>query len=141
MKPIYSNDKKAPRMKKGKYSTQVLTIALYKEFCKKHPEYKLTWAQFKEMWLDLAETIRIEAITNALGVKLGSYTGELKLQYLPHKFEADAGNIEVSNELGERLNIEILLLEERLPRLNGREDGLLSLIKCYNFMLLNLLGK
>lgn len=88
-------------MKKGQFSTQVLTKDAYKRFCEKFPEYNLTWTQFKNHWLEIAETTRIEAITNPLGVKLASYTGELKLQYLPHKF--DVPNDGVSQELGEKV--------------------------------------
>lgn len=88
MKPTYSNDRKAPRMKKGEFSKSVITRDLYKRFCKEYPEYTLSWREFYDMWCDIAERIRYYAIYNPLGVKLGSYTGELKFQYLPHKFVA-----------------------------------------------------
>lgn len=88
MKPTYSNDTKAPRMRKGEFSNLVVTKELYKRFCVDFPEYKLTWNEFYQVWLSIAEKIRQEAIYNPLGVKLGSYTGELKLQFLPYKFEA-----------------------------------------------------
>lgn len=102
MKPTYSNDRKAPRMKKGKFSKMVITKELHKRFCDTFPEHKLTWKQFCEVWGDIASKIRIHAITNPLGVKLGSYTGELKFQYLPYKFKANDSS--TSEELGQKTN-------------------------------------
>lgn len=93
MKPVYQNDRKAPRMKKGKFSKRVVTKELYTSFIKEFPEYKdMTWAEFYQNWMDIAERVRHEAIWNPLGVKLGSYMGELKLQYLPYKFQATDRN-------------------------------------------------
>lgn len=89
VKPTYKPDPKAPRMKKGKYSSQVITKELWQEFKKAFPEHKkMTWKEFITYWDELAETIREETIFNPLGVKLGHYTGELKYQYLPYKFKA-----------------------------------------------------
>lgn len=102
-KPVYTNDKKAPRMKKGEFSRSVITKELWQQFKKTDPMYKhMTWKEFYSTWEEIAETIRIETITNPLGVKLGSYTGELKLQYLPHKFLAS--DKDTSNDLGEKVN-------------------------------------
>jgi hypothetical protein len=101
VKPVYTNDRTAPRMKKAEFSTQVVTKQLWKEFKKEFPEYKdLTWDEFFQDWKEIAETYREEAIYNPLGTKLGSYAGELKLQYLPHKFVAV--DPAVSAELGEK---------------------------------------
>jgi hypothetical protein len=103
VKPTYSNDRSAPRMKKGEFSKLVITKDLYKKFLKQFPEHKeMTWKEFYQNWLDIAERIRYEAIYNPLGVKLGSYIGELKLQYLPYKFEAK--DHKSSAELGEKVN-------------------------------------
>lgn len=106
MKPtreVKSNDTKAPRMRKGKFSTHVVTTDLWKRFVVDYPEYKdLSLADFRGLWDDIAETIRYEAIHNPLGVKLGGKTGELKYQYLPHKFKAE--NIPQSIELGRSVN-------------------------------------
>lgn len=89
-RPVYSQDRNAPRMRKAKYSTNVITNELWRDLKKKYPEYKgKTNAQLNKIWNELAQTIREETVTNPLGVKLGSYTGELKLQYLPYKFEAE----------------------------------------------------
>jgi hypothetical protein len=86
---VYKVDSKAPRMKKGSFSMQIMTESTWREFKKKFPEYKKkSWKEFSEEWADITETIREQAVTNPLGVKLGSYTGEIKLQYLPYKFEA-----------------------------------------------------
>ena len=44
MKPVYSNDRKAPRMRKAEFSKMVVTNELFKKFKKEFPEYKnLTW--------------------------------------------------------------------------------------------------
>lgn len=103
IRPVYSNDRKAPRMKKAAYITNVFTKDLWKKFIAEHPEYKnLTWKEFHDKWMHIAQTIREEAVVNDLGVKLGSYTGELKVQYMPHKFtDVDQTKIE---ELGEKVN-------------------------------------
>lgn len=83
---------------------QIVTEFLWREFKKKFPEYKKkSWKEFSEEWGDIAQTIRTEAITNPLGVKLGSYTGEIKLQYLSNKFKAI--DQVVSEELGEKTNL------------------------------------
>lgn len=103
VKPTYKPDPKAPRMKKGKYSSQVVTKELWKEFTRAFPEYKkMSWKDFSDYWKDLSETIREETITNPLGVKLGHYTGELKYQYLPYKFKAKDNN--TSAEEGMEIN-------------------------------------
>jgi hypothetical protein len=103
VKPTYSNDRKAPRMRKGKFSKMIISKDLWRKFTKEFPEYKeMSWKDFYDNWLDIAETIRHETVNNPLGVKLGSYTGELKLQYLPHKFIAE--DLSSSEEIGEKVN-------------------------------------
>ena len=102
MKPTYSNDRTAPRMKKGKFSKMVITKELYSRFCKEYPEYKLSWKEFSDYWKDIAVKVRHYTIYNPLGVKLGSYNGELKFQYLPYKFKAK--DQQTSTELGEEVN-------------------------------------
>lgn len=88
-KPVYSNDRKAPRMKKGEFSKMIVTKELWRRFRREFPEYKdMTWREFYDNWCDIAERIRYHSIYNPLGVKLGSYTGELKFQYLPYDFKA-----------------------------------------------------
>lgn len=79
---------KAPRMRKGKFSTIIFSKELYKRFCQEYPEYKLSWKEFKQYWMDITETIRYEGVMNPLGVKLPLYLGELKYQYLPYKYKA-----------------------------------------------------
>lgn len=103
MKPTYSVDRKAPRMRKGKFSKMVVTKDLWKKFIKENQDYKdLTWKDFYQLWLDIAYTIRHEAIENPLGVKLDKFTGELKLQYLPYKFEPN--DYHTSQEIEEKVN-------------------------------------
>lgn len=76
-------------MRKGEFSKRVITNDLYKKFIKEFPEYKdMTWNEFYQNWMEIAQQVRNEAICNPLGVKLGSYIGELKLQYLPYDFKA-----------------------------------------------------
>lgn len=88
-KKIYNNRNSLPRMGRGDFSKMLITKELFTKFKKSFPEYKdMKWGEFYSKWLDIAETIRKETITNPLGVKLGSYTGELKLQYLPYKLKA-----------------------------------------------------
>jgi hypothetical protein len=78
-------------MRKGKFSKSVINKELWKEFKELYPEYgKMSNQDLNKVWGDIAEVLRIETITNPLGVKLASYTGELKFQYLPYKFEAIA---------------------------------------------------
>lgn len=93
MKLAYENDRTAPRMRKGEFSKMVVTKELYNRFIKEFPEYEeLGWRNFYENWLEIAAQIRQEVVTNPLGVKLGSYTGELKFQYLPYNFETTDPN-------------------------------------------------
>lgn len=102
MKPVYSNNRKAPRMRKGEFSKMVITRDLHKKFIKEFPEYKnLKWEEFYNKWLQIAEKIRYEAVNNPLGVKLGSYTGEIKVQYIPYKM--DILSREESRQVGEQV--------------------------------------
>lgn len=90
MRQIYSNNRKAPRMRKGEFSKMVITRELHKKFIKKFPEYKnMSWKVFYDSWLDIAEKVRVHAVNNPLGVKLGSYLGELKVQYIPYQMEVE----------------------------------------------------
>lgn len=117
MKSVYSNNRKAPRMKKGQFSKMVITRELYAKFIETFPEYNsMTWEEFYQNWLDIAETTRYEAIYNPLGVRLGSHLGELKLQFLPYKFEAN--NYSASAEVG-----------EKIPHLNLETKGKVPKIK------------
>ncbi len=100
---MYTNDRSAPRMRKAEFSQQVVTKDLWRQFKKNYPEYKkMRWEDFKGFWGEIADTIRTEVVTNPLGVKLGSYTGELKLQYLRPSFKAV--DQALSNELGKEVN-------------------------------------
>lgn len=88
MKPTYSNDRRAPRMRKGQFSKMVITRELFNKFKKEYPEHAdMEWEIFFSNWLEIAAKVRHEAIYNPLGVKLGSYLGELKLQYIPYKMK------------------------------------------------------
>lgn len=105
MKPtrqVYSNDRTAPRMRKAEFVTHIVTKELWQQFKKDFPEHKnMSWATFYKKWSHIAETIRSEAVINPLGVKLGSYTGELKLQYVQKSSPVE--NHILSEDLGEKI--------------------------------------
>lgn len=103
-------------MRKAKFSKSVITKELWKDFIQKHPEHKkMSWNQFYASWQEIAQTIREEAVTNPLGVKLGSYTGEIKLQYLPYKFEAISGN--ASEKAGEKVKFLSLVTKGKMAKI------------------------
>lgn len=115
-KPIYFNDRTAPRMRKAKYSEQVITNELWRELKKKYPEFKgKTNKELNTLWGDIATIYRKEAISNPLGAKLGSYTGEIKLQFLTSRFKAE--NKSVSEQLGQRVNYANLLTRGKVAKL------------------------
>lgn len=96
-------NRKAPRFSKTQFSTQIFGKELWKKFKEQHPEYsEMEWKEFKQLWGDITQTIRNETVMNPLGVKLGSYLGELKCQFLPYNFKAT--DINASNETGEQVN-------------------------------------
>lgn len=101
MRPVYENNRNAPRMKKGKYSKNIVSTDAWKRFKAAFPEHNITWKDFYSAWCDIAETVRTEAVENPLGVKLGSYTGELKVQFTPKKIETL--DVLTSEEVGEGL--------------------------------------
>lgn len=92
---------KGPRMKMGQFTQQVITESFWKRFRKMHPEYAdKKDKELNDIWNDIAKTIRDEVVNNPLGVKLGSYTGEIKYQFLPHKFKAlSVKEIALGNEV------------------------------------------
>ena len=103
MKPVYSNDRKAPRMGKREFTKPVITKDLWKRFRKEFDDYKdIEWREFYDTWCEIAERIRYYCINNPLGVKLGAYLGELKFQYLPHNFKAK--NHMLSEKEGEHID-------------------------------------
>lgn len=113
---MHTNNLKGPRMPKGQFSIQVITRDLWKAFQAKFPEHaKISYTDFKERWMEIADTIRTESIKNPLGVKLGYYTGELKYQYLPHKFKALDNKL--SAELGEEVNQLNLLTKGKVGKI------------------------
>lgn len=116
LKHMYSNDRKAPRMRKAAFSKIVVTKELFEKFKKEFPEHKIEWKQFYQSWLDISKKVRHEAMHNPLGVKLGSYLGELKLQYIPYKFLA------IDNGTSQKEGI-------TLPYLNIQNKGKVPRIK------------
>lgn len=135
-KPRYSNDRKAPRMRKGEFSKSVVTKELWKRFRKEFPEYKsITWRDFYDTWGEIAERIRHHAIHNPLGVKLGSYTGELKFQYLPHNFKAvDFETTEKEGEEHIHLNIG---LKGKVPKIKWERRWAVKFNKMLQFYAFN----
>ena len=132
MKPTYSNDRTAPRMRKGQFSKMVINTKLFERFKKEYPEYnKMTWKDFYHHWLDIAERIRKEVIYNPLGCKLGSYLGELKLQYIPYKFTAiDKRTSELEGEKLPYLNIES---KGKIPRIKWERRWAVKFNKILQF--------
>jgi hypothetical protein len=130
-KPTYSVDQKAPRMRKAKYSKSVVTDELCRSFLKQFPEYKLSTKEFYRLWMDIAETIREEAIFNPLGVKLGSYTGELKLQYIPYKLKAEDPHS--SSEVGEKINHINLLTRGKVAKIKWERRWAVKFNKMLQF--------
>jgi len=114
VKPVYSNDRKAPRMRKAEFSKMVVTNELFKKFKKEFPEYK-----------------RYEAIYNPLGVKLGSYLGELKMQFIPYKFKAvDRGK---SDEVGEKIHHLNIETKGKVPRIKWERRHAVKFNKILQF--------
>lgn len=131
-KPIYSNDRTAPRMRKAKYATQIIDASLWKQLKKQYPEYKgKTIKELNSLWNDIAFSIREEVVENPLGVKLGSYTGELKLQYLPSKFKAE--NKGISEQIGERVNYTNLLTRGKVVKLKWERRWAVKFNKMLQF--------
>lgn len=126
---MYSNDRKAPRMKKGEFSFNIINKDLWKEFHKIHPE--ITWEEFYNSWLDIAETIREESVYNPLGVKLGHFMGELKYQYLPTKKKAPDNSI--SEELGERVNFPNITTRDKVGKLKWERRWAVKFNKMLQF--------
>jgi hypothetical protein len=94
---------KIPRLSKKEFSIQVITPELFERFQKEFPEYKdMKYDFFLETWLEIAQTIRTEGVVNPLGVKLGSYLGEIKTEFLPYKYRAT--DIQASNQEGEKVH-------------------------------------
>ena len=132
MKPIYSNDRNAPRMKKGEFSKSVITKDLYNKFLKEFPEYnEMTWSEFYQNWLDIAEKIRYETIYNPLGTKLGSYLGELKLQYLP--YELKTVDLKSSEELGDEVNHLNINTRGKVPKIKWERRWAVKFNKILQF--------
>lgn len=118
-------------MRKGNFSQQVLTKNLYTRFRKEYPEHEISWTDFYQAWVDIADTIREEAVYNPLGVKLGSYTGELKLQYIPYTFKAiDRGG---TNEIGEKINHVNILTKGKVARLKWERRWAIKRNKMLHF--------
>lgn len=87
-------------MRKKQFSNLVITKQLWASFRKNFPEYKdMNWSEFYDNWMNIAETIRNEAVTNPLGVKLGSYSGELKVQYLPYRSKKASLHLESNGKV------------------------------------------
>lgn len=129
---VYSRDLNAPRMRKGKFSSSVITKELWKKFITTFKEYKdMTWLEFYQNWMDIAQTIRNETIYNPLGVKLGSYLGELKLQYLPYKFEAVDHSL--SEKLGENVDYTNIVTKGKVAKIKWERRRAVKFNKVLQF--------
>jgi len=92
----------------------------------------MTDKELNTAWRDIATMIRQEAITNPLGVKLGSYTGEIKLQYLPIKF--DAYNHAASEEVGEKRKHMNLVTRGKVARIKWERRWAVKFNKMLQFL-------
>jgi hypothetical protein len=132
VKPTYSNDRKAPRMKKGQFSKMVVTKDLWKRFREEFPEYEaITWRDFYDTWLEIAERIRHHCIYNPLGVKMGAYTGELKFQYLPHDYESR--DFRTSELLGHKVKHLNLAQKGKVPKIKWERRWAVKFNKILQF--------
>lgn len=103
IRPIYENDRKAPRHGKSEFSTVVVNQVSYNEWIKANPEYKhITLAQWRAIWDTIAYEVRNQACNNPLGIYLPFYTGELKIQYLPGSVKRVDN--EASDIMGQKIN-------------------------------------
>jgi len=132
VKPTYSNDRKAPRMKKGQFSKMVITKDLWRRFRKEYPEYaEIEWREFYDTWCEIAERIRYHCIYNPLGVKLGAYTGELKFQYLPHNFKAKDHHL--SEQEGVQINHLNIDAKGKVPKIKWERRWAVKFNKILQF--------
>lgn len=119
-------------MRKGEFSKSIVTKELWRAFKKEHPEHKkMSWDEFYEYWNDMAQIIREEVISNPLGVKLGCYTGELKLQFLPYNYKAK--NNSLTAELGEEVNHVNLITKGKVARIKWERRWAVKFNKILQF--------
>lgn len=131
-RPIYSNDRTAPRMRKAQFVTHMITKELWKKFTKDNLEYKdMPWSDFSKKWNEIAETIREEAVVNPLGVKLGSYTGELKTQWLSNKL--DTIDYTTSTEIGEKVRHTNLVAKGKVGKIKWERRWAVKFNKMLQF--------
>lgn len=91
---IYENNTSLPRLGKSEFSTNIVTSKLWKQ-----SKLNISLEQFMQIWKSISTQIVHEVTTNALGVKLPFFTGELKVQYLPYKMNTT--DIPISTQIGE----------------------------------------
>jgi hypothetical protein len=106
--PVYQRNPKAPRMRKGSFTYNVVNKNLLIAFRLQYPEYTdYTDKQLNKLWADIATTIQDEVRLNPNGVKLGGYNGELKFQYLPYKPDEvrDFNNSQVEGQQIKHVNL------------------------------------
>lgn len=129
---MYTNNKKGPRMRKGKYSKNMISKELWRDFRKAFPEYKeMSDKELSKRWKEIAELIRQEAIFNPLGTKLGSYTGELKYQYLPNKFKAKDSH--TSSQEGRDINHTNLVTKGKVGKIKWERRWAVNFNKMLQF--------
>lgn len=67
-------------MGKAKYTTHLITRELYNKWIEKTGR-KESFERFVKIWEMIAETLQDEVISNTDGVRLGFYTGDIRLNY------------------------------------------------------------
>ena len=95
------NDRKAPRLGKAEFSTNIVNVELYKAWAHDNPDYQLTYKEFILVWDEIVESIRTEVTINPMGIRLPFYTGDIIVQFLPNKVKSI--DQEVSNQEKENL--------------------------------------
>ena len=83
------NDRKAPRLGKKEFSTNIVDIELYKIWKKDNPQYgDISYSQYMKVWENITNVIDNTLITNPQGIKLPYTCGELVIQFLPKVVKA-----------------------------------------------------
>lgn len=94
------NDKSAIRFRKTKYTKEIISLDVYKEWIAENPEYvEVTYQDFKLYWRSIAEKVRWHIINNPMGVHLPFYCGDIRVQYIPKSVKVP--NIPLGTQLGQ----------------------------------------
>jgi hypothetical protein len=74
---------------KKEYTDNIICDDLFKKFLNEFPEYKsYSLKQLKDIWTQITDAYVEHAYQNPLGVKLGAFLGDVKVQYMCYDFKA-----------------------------------------------------